>query len=108
MNHRVVFSPEAEEQLAALYCHIAAAASPDIAARYTEAIVSYCESLRTFPHRGTMRDDVRPGLRITNYKKRAVIAFDVDAEQVSIIGVFYGGRDYETILQDDLEDDQGQ
>ena len=104
MNYRVVFSPEVEEQLVALYGHIAAAASPDIAGRYTEAIVSYCESLSTFPHRGTMRDDVRPGLRITNYKKRAVIAFDVDAEQVSIIGVFYGGQDYETILQDDSED----
>lgn len=69
--------------------------------------MSYCESLCTFPHRGTMRDDVRPGLRITNYKKRAVIAFDVDAEQVSIIGVFYGGQDYETILQDDFDDSAG-
>jgi toxin ParE1/3/4 len=104
MSHRVVFSPEAEEQLAALYGYIAAAASPDIAARYTEAIVSFCESLRTFPHRGNMRDDVRPGLRITNYKKRAVIAFAVDSEQVSIIGVFYGGQDYESILQDDTDD----
>lgn len=104
MSYRVVFSPEAEEQLAALYGHIAEAASPDIAARYTEAIVSYCESLHTFPHRGTMRDDVRPGLRITHYKKRAVIAFDVDTELVSIIGVFYGGQDYETILQDELDD----
>lgn len=107
MNYRVVFSPEAEEQLAVLYRYIAAAASPEIAARYTEAVVTYCESLRTFPHRGTMRDDVRPGLRITNYKKRAVIAFDVGTELVSIIGVFYGGQDYETILQDDLEDDPG-
>lgn len=41
MNYRVVFSPEAEEQLAALYCYIASAASPDIAARHTEAIVTY-------------------------------------------------------------------
>ena len=103
MNYRIVFSPEAEEQLATLYGYIAAAASPDIAARYTEAIVSYCESLCAFPRRGTMRDDVRPGLRITNYKKRTVIAFDVDAGQVSIIGVFHGGQDYETILQDDSE-----
>ena len=101
MSYRVVFTPEAEEQLAALYGYIAVAASPDIAARYTEAIVSYCESLCTFPHRGTLRDDVRAGLRITNYQKRAVIAFDVGAEQVSIIGVFYGGQDYETILTDD-------
>ena len=48
---------------------------------------------------------MRPGLRTTNYKKRAVIAFDVDGEVVSIIGVFYGGQDYETILQDDHDDD---
>lgn len=101
MNYRIVFSPEAEEQLAALFCYIAAAASPDTAAQYTEAIVDYCESLRTFPLRGTMRDDVRPGLRITNYKKRVVIAFIADDEHVSIIGIFYGGQDYETILQDE-------
>jgi toxin ParE1/3/4 len=103
MRYRVVFTPEAQEQLAALYRYIAAAASPEIAERYTSAIVNYCESLQTFPHRGTRRDDIRPALRITNYKKRVVVAFDVDADAVSIIGVFYGGRDYETLLQSDLD-----
>lgn len=72
MNHRVVFSPEALEQLAELYRYIAEEASPGIAAQYTDAIVSYCESLSILPQRGTQRDDVRPGLRITNYKKRTV------------------------------------
>ena len=102
MKYHLVFSPEAEEQLVALYGYIADAASPDIAERYTEAIISYCESLHTFPLRGTARDDIRPGLRITNYKKRMVVAFEVDthAGQVSIIGLFYGGQDYEIILQD--------
>lgn len=100
MTYRVVFSPEAEDHLVALYRYIADAASPEIAARYTEAIVSYCEGLRTFPHRGTQRDDIRPGLRVTNYKKRAVIAFAVDDNLISILGVFYGGQDYETLLQD--------
>lgn len=70
---------------------------------YTDGIVSYCESLSTFPQRGTQRDDVRPGLRITNYKKRAVIAFAVTIEEVFILGVFYGGQDYETLLQDDAD-----
>ena len=100
MSYEVVFSPEAQEQLAELYRYIAAAASPDVAARYTQAIISYCESLRTFPLRGTTRDDVRPGLRVTNYRRRAVIAFDVAGERVSVIGIFYGGQDYEAILQD--------
>ena len=103
-RYAVIFTPEAQEQLAALYHYIAAAASPNIAERYTSAIVAYCESLRDFPHRGTCRDDVRPGLRITNYKKRAVIAFAVEANLVSIVGVFYGGQDYETALQSDLDD----
>jgi toxin ParE1/3/4 len=103
MNYRVLFSPEAEEHLAALFGYVAAMNSPDVAARYTEAIVSYCESLRVFPLRGTARDDVRPGLRITHYKKRAVIAFNVEAETVFILGVYYGGQDYENLLQDDAD-----
>ena len=38
-------------------------------------------------------------MRITNYKKRAVIAFAVDADVVAIVGVFYGGQDYESALR---------
>jgi len=100
MKHRVVFSPEALGQLVEIFRYIAEAASPDIAARYTDAIVRYCEGLHTFPLRGAKRDDVRPGLRITHYKKRTVIAYDVSSEVVSIIGIFYGGQDYETVLRD--------
>ena len=62
MLHRVVFSPEAQDQLVDLYRYIASAASPAVAVRYTDAIVAYCESLNLFPARGTRRDDVRPGL----------------------------------------------
>jgi toxin ParE1/3/4 len=105
MKLRVIFSPEAEEQLADLYRYIASVASPGIAERYVNAIITYCETLETFPLRGAQRDDIRPGLRIVNYKGRTVIAFDVGA-QVSIIGVFYGGQDYETAMQDDLEDER--
>ena len=104
MSHRVVFTPEALDQLAALYQYIAVAASPTIALRYSDAIVSYCESLSIFPHRGTVRDDLRMGLRVTHYNKRAVIAFAVEADWVYIIGVFYGGQDYESRLSDDLDD----
>lgn len=104
MTYNVVFTPEAQEQLVALYRYIATAASPEIAERYVSAIVTYCESMKSFPLRGNCRDDIRPGLRTTHYKKRAVIAFDVDAEQVSIIGVYYGGQDYERVLEDDFDD----
>lgn len=63
MSPRVVFTPEAQDQLAELFRYIATAGSADVAARYTEAIVAYCEELAAFPHRGRARDDIRPGLR---------------------------------------------
>jgi plasmid stabilization system protein ParE len=50
-TYSVVFAPEARAQLADLYRYIAAAASPDVAARYTEGIVTHCEALSTFPMR---------------------------------------------------------
>lgn len=103
-TYPVNFSPEAEEQIAALYRYIAAEASPKTAERYTNAIVKYCEGLSNFPHRGSSREDLRPGLRITNYRKRTVIAFEVSKEFVSIIGIFYGGQDYESLLQSDITD----
>lgn len=40
---------------------------------------------------------------MTHYRKRVIIAFAVDAELVCILGVFYGGQDYESILQDESE-----
>ncbi len=101
MVYTVVFTPDAETQLAALYRYIAATASPEIAESYTSAIVTYCDGLRNFPLIGIRREDIRPGLRITNYKGRTVIAFDVDDERVSIIGVFYGGQDYAKFLHKD-------
>ena len=104
MKHRVMFSPEASEQLAELHQYIAREASPEIALRYTEAIINYCEGLCIFPLRGTIRDDVRPGLRVTNYKKRAVIAFAVEKDIVYIVGVFYGGQDYEARLSEEPSD----
>lgn len=80
--------------------YIAAAGSAEVAARYTDAIVAYCEELAAFPHRGRARDDIRPGLRTIGFRRRVVIAFAVLDQSVAIIGVFYGGRDYAAILND--------
>ncbi|CAZ15898.1 type II toxin-antitoxin system RelE/ParE family toxin [Xanthomonas albilineans] len=102
MTYAVILSPKARDQLIALDAYIADAASPDIAARYTDAVADFCSSLSTFPQRGTRRDDIRLGLRITNYHKRTVIAFAVDtqSQQVSILGIFHGRQDYEAVLRD--------
>jgi toxin ParE1/3/4 len=98
MPYEVVFTPEADDQLAALYRYISEKASPEVALRYTSAIIDHCENLKELPRRAVRRDDIRPGLHITHYKGRTVIAFTVDTERVYIIGIYYGGRDYETRL----------
>lgn len=105
MQYGIVFTPEAEEQLAEIYRYIAIEASPVTAERYVSAIISSCEDLRSFPLRGMPRDDIRPGLRVTNHRKRAVIVYAVEAGLVSIVGVFYGGQDYETALQPGVDSD---
>lgn len=104
MSYAVVFAPQAEDQLAELYGYIASQASPTTAARYTDAIVVYCEGLSEFAHRGAPRDDIRPGLRITNC--RTVIAFAVDDARlrVSILGVYCGGQDFEGALHFEIDD----
>lgn len=103
MAYKVFFTPEASDQLVELYQYIAEHGSPVIAETYTSAIVEYCEGFRTFPHRGTQRDDILQGLRITNYRKSAVIAFSIfeKQKQVTILGVFYGGQNYEDLLATD-------
>ena len=102
MTFRVRFAPEAESQLATIEAYIAnASGSPVIAANYVEAIIDHCERFTLFPQRGTRRDDLFPGLRVTHYRGSAVIAFtlDLDAETVSIVGVFYGGQNYEATMK---------
>ncbi|HEY1839620.1 MAG TPA: type II toxin-antitoxin system RelE/ParE family toxin [Mycobacterium sp.] len=73
MSPSVVFTPEAEDQLAELYRYIAAAGSAEVAARYTEAIVAYCEELAAFPHRGSARDNIRSRLRTIGFRRRSLL-----------------------------------
>ena len=97
-SFRVIFQPEAIEQLEALEDYIAAEASPAIAAQYSDAIIESCNALRDFPHRGTLREDIRPGLRTISHRGRTIIVFSVGNERVDIIGIFYGGQNWEATL----------
>ena len=101
MAVRVVFSPEAEADLLALYSYISERTSPARARSFTEAIVDFCQSFEAFPNRGTRRDEIRTGLRTIGYRHQVTIAFDVGEKIVSIIGVYYGGRDFEALLHSD-------
>jgi plasmid stabilization system protein ParE len=86
-------SPEAIPDFQALYDYLWPGAGERIAAAYIGKLYAYCMELRTFPQRGARRDDLRLGLRIVGYRRKASIAFRVDGEVVTIVRVFHGGQD---------------
>lgn len=100
MSYQVIFMPVAEDRLLEMYNYIAEVSSPDTALEYVESVISHCMGLQNFPMRGRSRDDIRKGLRITNYRERTIIAYSVNEQErlVYILGVFYGGQDYESRL----------
>jgi toxin ParE1/3/4 len=102
-QYRLEFGADAARHLGELYEYIAESSSPNSAAAFTESIVSFCEGVAVAPMIGTSRDDVRSGLRTIGFKKRAVVAFVVRDDAVSVIGIYYGGREYESPLLQAIE-----
>lgn len=95
MRRAVVFTPEARDDLLGLYDYIADRGGPERAARYIGRIEKLCMSLGRLPERGTLRHDLRPGLRVIVFQKRVAIAFRVNVEAVAILRILYGGRSLE-------------
>jgi len=57
-ERRVVFSPEAQTDLEAIYDFIADAATPIAALNYLERLEAYCAGMALGSERGHRRDDV--------------------------------------------------
>lgn len=71
-------------------------AGPDAAVRKLSEIEAAIATLKTTPHKGSLRDDIAPGLRAIPAGKMAVVAFTVDDEagEVLIYAINYGGADW--------------
>ena len=96
--YRIVFAPEARDDLKELYLFIAEQADGDRAMAYLERIENYCQGFANFPERGTRRDDLFSGLRVVGFERRVTIAFHVGADTVTFLRILYGGRDIDTLV----------
>ena len=94
----VIFAPEARDDLFALYDWIADAAGTRTAIGYIERLETYCKTFSHASERGQLRNDIRPNLRVTGFERRVAIAFAIDSERVTILRIFYGGKNWEADL----------
>ncbi|TRD00932.1 type II toxin-antitoxin system RelE/ParE family toxin [Mesorhizobium sp. WSM4303] len=79
---------------------VEAGGSLDAALRFVLRIEDRCQSIGNAPRGGRSRDDIMPGLRTVPFEHSAVIAYVIEGDRVFIVNVFYGGRDYETMMRE--------
>jgi len=99
--YEVYLMPDAIDDLSGIYTYIADESElPEVAWNYVQKLREKCRELSTAPIRGQKRDDLRKNLRIAPIDKNAIAAFEVSEKKatVTIFNIFYGGRDYDTIM----------
>ena len=96
MIYRIRFHPLVARDLDAIAHWIIDYAGPEAAARKLFEIEAAIATLKATPHKGSLREEIAPGLRAIPAGRQAVIAFVVDdaAGEVLIYTVTYGGADW--------------
>jgi toxin ParE1/3/4 len=100
IGRRVILSPEAEADLLALYDWIAERASPQTALGYIDRLENYIRGFEYASERGTLRSDIRQGLRTVGFERRVTIAFNVTEQEVVVLGFFYSGQNWQEALSE--------
>ena len=96
MNYRIRLHPLVARDLDTIARWIIDHAGVEVAHRKLNEIEQATMDLAHLPHRGSIRDDVVPGLRAIPAARRAVIAFTVDDAEAEVLvqAVTYGGADW--------------
>lgn len=95
MKFRVAFSKEARKDLSEIEDYIAERSGEQRAEEFTQAIRNTCLSLNTLPQRGRVTEQ---GFRVIGHRRRTNILFMIKDDEVTIIGIHYGGRHFEKRL----------
>lgn len=93
IDFKVVLSEDVLRDLAEKRDYLASEAGIAVATNYMNLIESHFSTLALFPHRGTPRDDLRPGLRTISIPRKATIAYVVSGRQVVVLHVIFRGQD---------------
>lgn len=96
MSHRIRFHPLVERDLDEIANWIIDYAGSEAAGRRLAEIRETIARLADVPHRGSIRNEIAPGLRASPAGRRAVVSFTVDdeAREVRVHAVTYGRADW--------------
>ena len=90
----VILSEAAIADLSELGSWIAQQAGSEIAEDYVSRVETACERLGTYPNRGTPRFDIEAGLRTVTYRRKVVIACQVEEACVQVLRLIDTARDF--------------
>jgi len=91
---RIVYDPQALDDLDDIHDWVARHAGPRIADSYEQRIVRFVSRLRNFPNRGQHRDDAADGVRVIGFEERVDIAYRLKDDEVQIVRILYAGRQF--------------
>ncbi|MBA9033108.1 type II toxin-antitoxin system RelE/ParE family toxin [Rhizobium leguminosarum] len=95
-RYSIRLTDEAELDLAGVYSFVRkTSASSAVARDYVARIKTFVSGFETYPERGSIRDHVRPGLRIVGFEpgKRGVRG---EPTEVVILRILYAGQRFES------------
>jgi toxin ParE1/3/4 len=88
-DNRILFAPEAVDDLRALSRRIAYLEGEGAALAYIEKVEAWCAEVADAPERGLRSDDLFPGLRVVGYGRRIAIAYHIGLDMVTIDRVLW-------------------
>ncbi len=63
--------------------------------------MTFLRKMNIAPERGHIRNDLRIGVRVVGFERRATIAFSVSEDRVDILRIFRAGRDWKEEVSED-------
>lgn len=105
-SRRVLYHRQAQADLRDIRNWISFRVSPQFARDYLRRIRLRTENLASGSERGSLRDDIRPGMRVIGLMASISVIFVVQNDQVVILRVLHGGQDWTSAVPDtdDLDD----
>lgn len=66
--------------------------STETARAYVARLQMFLAAFETFPERGTLYNEIRPGLRRVGFERRISVAFVVEDGEVVVLRLLYAGQ----------------